>query len=157
MSAVLSTVDGAILSPATVMAQNMIPLKNRFDSLRLNRLCVVIVAACSLAMAYAGENAWSMLEEAYSLTLVGLFIPMILGVFTRPVSGWPALASMFAGAGTWLLHFAMDWDCFLEPVPLFGQWQLPDSLCCTLLSLIAYLGVDRLAQSRFFKPDIRGK
>lgn len=148
LSAVLSTIDSAILSPATVMAQNILPSHKHIDSLLLNRLCVVIVAGCSLALAYKGESAWSMLEGAYSLTLVGLFVPMILGLFTKPVSGWPALASMMAGAGIWLIHFTLNWEYFLEPVPWIGHASLPDALCCTVLSLLAYIAVDRVIRAR---------
>ena len=87
LSAILSTIDSAILSPASVLSQNILSRFVRGDLLRLNRWAVLGVAACSLAMAYLGEDAYSLLEEAYVLTLVGLFVPLMLGLYTRPRPG----------------------------------------------------------------------
>ncbi len=153
MSAVLSTIDSAILAPATVLAQNL--LARRGQSARsllwLNRACVLLVAALSLALALAGDSAWSLLEDAYSITLVGLFVPMMFGLYSRPGSAAPALASMIAGAGTWLVHYVSGWDDFLEPFAPVGRLELPLALACTLLSLVAWL------VTRYLAPDSPGR
>jgi Na+/proline symporter len=156
MSAVLSTIDSAILSPATVLAQNVLDHWMNDDPLRRNRICVALVAACSLAVAWIGESAWSLLEESYTLTLVGLFVPMMFGLFTRPRnSGWPALASMFAGAGGWLIHLLAGWDSFLQGIPPFGELELPVSLCCTVIALAAWMGTDVICKRRKPMSDER--
>jgi len=109
LSAVLSTVTSAVLSPAGVLAQNVLPksLGKQISSLTLNRMCVVFVAAASLVTAYLGENAVELLEAAYEMTLVSLLVPLLMGLYGRPISGWPALAAMATGIGLWLLHFAL--------------------------------------------------
>jgi Na+/proline symporter len=111
--------------------------------LKLNRVAVVLVAACSLGMAYAGEDAYALLEGAYAVGLTGLFVPMMFGLFTRPRSSLPALASMTAGIGTWLLHYVMgyvaDWEYFLQSIDAIGRWQLPPSLAATTLAAATYL------------------
>ena len=143
VSAVLSTVDSAILAPASVLSQNILLRLTRISPLRLNRIAVLVVAACSLGLAYAGEDAYSLLEDAYSIPLTGLFVPMMFGLFTQPRSSLPALASMTVGIGIWLLHYVMghvaQWEYFLHPIEPIGRWQLPPSLVATALAAVTYL------------------
>ncbi len=138
LSAILSTIDSAILSPASVMAQNVFPKFTASDPLRSNRWSVLLVAISSLALAYVGESAYALLEEAYLLTLVGLFVPLLLGLYTTPRNGWAANASMLCGVAVWGLHFVSGWDVFLEPVPGVGRLQLPVSLAATAAGVLAY-------------------
>ncbi len=143
VSAVLSTIDSAILAPASVLSQNVMSRFIRMPLLPLNRLAVLLVAACSLALAYVGENAYKLLENAYSIPLTGLFVPMMFGLFTRPRSSLPALASMVVGTGLWLFHFVMervaDWEYFLQGIEVIGRWHLPSSLTAAALAAVTYL------------------
>jgi len=59
----------------------------------------------------------------YLLTMVGLFIPLMLGLDSRPSSGLAANASMLVGTGIWGLHFVLEWDFFLQPWEPFGERQ----------------------------------
>lgn len=138
LSAILSTIDSAILSPAGVIAQNLVPKTWSHHALRTNRWAVLFVAACSLLLAYVGESAYALLEEAYLLTLVGLFVPMIVGLYTRPSSEGPAMAAMLAGTGIWAIHFICGWETFLAPLPGFQNGTWPISLCSTAAALLAY-------------------
>ena len=138
LSAILSTIDSAILSPSSVLAQNVFPRFGHRDLLRGNRQAVLGVAACSLALAYAGESAYALLESAYELTMVGLVVPLFFGLYTEPRSAWPALVSMTVGTGIWGCHELFDWPHFLAPTPL-GLWELPISLTATGAALLAYL------------------
>jgi Na+/proline symporter len=122
LSAVLSTIDSAILSPASVLAENLLSKFSGHDSLTLNRLSVLAVALCSLGLAYAGRSAYELLEAAYVLTLVGLFVPLTLGLYSNPRSGRPAVAAMLAGSATWGLHFMFGWEHFLAPLAVIGEW-----------------------------------
>lgn len=157
LSAVLSTVTSAVLSPAGVLAQNVLakPLGGVVKPLTLNRYCVIFVAAASLVTAYANllnpdTTAVALLEAAYEMTLVGLLVPLLLGLWTRPVSGLPALAAMVTGMGLWAVHFAgslrnpdAGWgEHFLAGVRPFAGWHLPSSLTMTACALAAYLVVD---------------
>jgi solute:Na+ symporter, SSS family len=143
VSAVLSTIDSAILAPASVLSQNVFSRWTSMPMLKLNRLAVLLVAGCSLGMAYAGENAYQLLEDAYAVTLTGLFVPMMFGLFTQPRSSLPGLASMTVGMGLWLFHFVMgyvaDWEYFLEGIDAIGAWQFPTSLAATILAAVVYL------------------
>jgi SSS family solute:Na+ symporter len=138
LSAILSTIDSAILSPSSVLAQNVFPRFGHRDLLRGNRQAVLGVATCSLALAYAGESAYTLLESAYELTMVGLVVPLFFALYTEPRSAWPARTSMLVGTGIWGCHELFDWPHFLAPTPL-GLWELPISLTATGAGLLAYL------------------
>ncbi len=156
LSAILSTIDSAILSPATVLAQNLFPRLGRGDLLRENRIAVVLVAVCSLVLAFVGEDAYSLLEEAYLLTLVGLFVPLMMGLYTQPRSGYAAVTSMLAGIAVWGLHFALGWNSFLEPVGFVGDWHLPVSLAATACGLLAYWLLEPPWTARWKRPTGTG-
>ena len=138
LSAVLSTIDSAILSPASVLAQNLLPRLGRADTLKSNRFSVLFVAFCSVLVAYAGESAYALLEEAYLLTMVGLFVPLMIGLYSTPRNGWAANASMLVGTGVWGVHFALGWEIFLPSVGFFQRLQLPLSLSATACAALAY-------------------
>lgn len=154
LSAVLSTITSAVLSPAGILAQNMLakPLQGRIAPLQLNRYCVAFVAAASLVTALLGESAAELLGAAYEMTLVGLLAPLLLGLWTKPVSSLPALAAMLTGIGLWGIHFALGWhdpeagwgEWFLVGIPHIGAWRLPGALSMTACSFAAYLVVDVL-------------
>lgn len=139
LSAVFSTIDSAIIAPASVLAQNLASKVTRTPPLALNRWAVLFIAAASLGMAYAGDSAYSMLEGAYAITLVGLFVPLMLGLYTEPQSAKPALAAMFTGTGVWLCHYVMGYEHFLQFIPAIGNCPLPIALAATACSLLAYL------------------
>jgi hypothetical protein len=88
-------------------------------------------------MAFAGEDAYSLLEDAYELPLVGLFVPLALGLYRPPGREAPALAAMAVGTGLWVLHYALGWESFFQP---WLPWPVPGSLAITACSLAAYLG-----------------
>ena len=133
LSAVLSTIDSAILSPASVLGRNLlgrIP-QRRVSPLRLQEFSVVIVTACSLAFAYAGEDAYSLLELAYEIGLVGLLVPLAVGLYSARGGEPAALASMIVGTLAWAAHLGLGWETFLDLGPPMG-------LSCAGLGVLAY-------------------
>jgi solute:Na+ symporter, SSS family len=140
MSAVLSTIDSAILSPSSVIAHNLVPRRfhDRFGSLQLHRLAVVAVTVAALITAYVGENAYTMLEDAYALGLVSLLVPLLIGVRSRWGREGAALTSMAVGTGAWLVHAMADWPTFLAPLLEPHGVPLPTALSCAVLATLAY-------------------
>ena len=139
MSAILSTIDSAILSPASVISQNLFGRLGPGNAVFRSRVAVLLVALCSLGVAYLGKSAYELLEEAYVLTLVGLFVPLMMGLYFQPRSGWSGCLSMLTGTGVWAGHFLLGWDNFLEPVPGFNHLPIPISLAATGLAFGMYL------------------
>lgn len=141
MSAVLSTIDSAILAPSGVLAQNLLHRVLPYPVLRLNQLAVAGVAGVSLALAYAGESAYALLESAYELGLAGLLVPLAVGLYSRRGGERAALASMLFGTAVWTLHLLLGWET-LAP-PWLGQvgLHIPIGLASAGLGLLAYFGV----------------
>lgn len=136
VSAVLSTIDSAILSPASVLAENLIGprLSKPASGLWLHQLAVLGVATAAVAVAYSGESAYGMLEDAYSLGLVSLLVPLLVGIKTRGVGETGALVAMAVGTTVWGVHWALGWDVFAAPLPGLGALGLPVGLSCASLS-----------------------
>lgn len=135
ISVVLSTIDSAILSPATVLAQNLLrpTMSASTDPVRLNRLAVLTVAGLSLVTAYLGQSAFSLLESSYELGLVSLLVPLLGGLYLLRSQG-AALASMVVGTSGWLLHMALGWETLLglaAPVPM--------GLGCAAVAALVYV------------------
>lgn len=144
MSAVLSTIDSAILSPSSVLAQNLLsPRWPQLDKLALNRWCVVGITAVSIATAYLGESAYSLLESAYELGLVSLLVPLVMGIRTQVGGERAALASMVVGTASWAVHAAVGWSTFLSPVIDPLGLPLPMAPASALLALVVYLALAR--------------
>lgn len=140
VSAVLSTIDSAILAPAGVIAENLLGrLPTGMSRLALDRACVFGVAAASLGVAYAGEDAWSLLETAYEVGLVSLLVPLAAGL-ASPRGGEPAaLAAMGVGTIAWLAHGALGWAWFAEPLLRDAAGvALPVGLSCAVCAAVAY-------------------
>lgn len=145
VSALLSTADSALLSAGSVLGQNLLrhvfPGANR---LRLSRLAVLVVGAGSLGLAYGGLSAYALLEDAYELTLVGLFIPLTLGLYSKRGGPGAALGAIAAGAGLWALHLAFGWNHFLDPLFAPSGIFVPGAVGLTAGSAAGYfLGARR--------------
>lgn len=135
MSAVLSTIDSAILGPATVLSENVASRARLLADRPLlrNRMMVLLVASISLGVAFAGETAYSLLESAYELGLVSLLAPMTLAVYAPRPNAAGAMASMIAGTTVWTGHqVAGAAGFFGTPVPV--------GLACFALACVAYAG-----------------
>ncbi|HSR67279.1 MAG TPA: sodium:solute symporter family protein [Acidobacteriota bacterium] len=139
-SAILSTIDSALLAPASILSLNLLERFNRgrLSSNLLTRLCIVFISAASVAVAYLGEDAYSLLEDAYSLPLVGLLVPLTLGIYGRACGQRPALWSMAVGAGVWAVHYSLGWDSFLQPLMTVLGVALPVPLAALGCGWLAY-------------------
>lgn len=138
LSAILSTTSGAILAPATVIGENIIRpnFKELRDDqlLRIMRLAVVGVAACSAFMATLKTNIYELVAQSSTLSLVSLFIPLTLGLYWRKASDVGAILSIVVGMLTWMIA-----EYVPGPVPaiivggigsligmLVGSWAWPE-------------------------------
>ena len=144
-SAVLSSIDSGILAPAAVLSENVFrdASGERGTSLAKNRRAVLVVGAGSLAMAFAGKSAYSLLEEAYAAPLVGLFVPMAFALYDRVFPPRAALFSMLAGTGVYGIHLLLGLEYFGGAVLAGAEVRLPVALAATIASFLAYVAVRR--------------
>ena len=146
VSAVMSTLDSAILAPSSVLSNNLLAkLKPRASSIALARWAIVAIASCSIAFAYIGQSAYELLETAYAVGMVGLFVPLAVGLGSARGNEGAALAAMLAGIGLWAFHLTLGWDTFGGP--LLGALWLPQELAATAGAWLAYEAVAAAARN----------
>lgn len=106
LSALLSTISGAILAPASVLGENLLKpsLKNPDDKkvLFYIRVSVVLVTGACIWMAISRQNIFELVSEASAFSLVSLFIPLNAGLWWKKASAMGSHLSMIAGLLVWI-------------------------------------------------------
>ncbi len=109
ISAVLSTSSGALLAPATVLAENLIkPYSTKLSDKKLllyTRMSIVMVAGVSCFFALDDADIVSLIEASMSLILVCLFAPFTFGLFWKKASVTGAWASIIIGGCVWFFCY----------------------------------------------------
>ncbi|MEO8268666.1 MAG: sodium:solute symporter, partial [Aureliella sp.] len=116
------------------------PQINEKNMLGVLRVVLIVFAVCATLQAVSNNaTMYDMVQGAYSIVLVGAFVPLALGVYWRPASTQGAMLSIVAGTGVWLLVLFAFPD-FIVPAQLCG---LAASLMGMLMgSLIPQYGVN---------------
>lgn len=124
VSAILSTASGTLLAPASLVVENVIkpfsPSMSDRVMLRLLRLILLIFACAALFQALNSNNTmYEMVQQAYSVPLVGALAPLAIGLMWKGATTQGALCSIVAGVATWIAigRFAPD---FIVPSQLCG-------------------------------------
>jgi len=111
LSAIKSTSSATLLAPSTSFVENI--LKNlrpgMTDKQQLFAMRATIVTFTALVLAYAiamkGTSIYDLVSAAYQVTLVGAFVPLVMGLYWKRSTTQGAICSVVAGVGTWLLFF----------------------------------------------------
>jgi Na+/proline symporter len=71
------------------------------------RVTIVVFAAMVLAYAIAmkGTSIYDLVSSAYQVTLVGAFVPLVMGLYWKRATTQGAILSIAAGIATWILYF----------------------------------------------------
>jgi Na+/proline symporter len=136
-SAVMSTIESAILAPSSVLSNNLlIKLLPAQPLLRLSYSATLVIAAASLGVAYVGQDAYELLETAYAVGMVGLFVPLAVGLHSARGGEAAAIGAMIGGISIWGMHLILGWDTF------GGPWLegigLPQELAATGIGWATY-------------------
>ena len=111
LSAIKSTSSATLLAPSTSFTENI--LKNlrpgMSDRQQLLAMRVTIVVFASLVLAYAiamkGTSIYDLVSSAYQVTLVGAFVPLVMGLYWKRATTQGAILSLAAGIATWIVFF----------------------------------------------------
>lgn len=108
ISAILSTASGALLAPATLLAENIIKpfFRQMHDRLRMMiiQVGVVVVAFGAIFLAYNPDaHIYELVAGAYSVTLVAGFAPLAFGLYASWVNSFGAFVSVLSGIAFWQL------------------------------------------------------
>ncbi len=108
LSAIMSTASGTLLAPSITVTENILreffPMNDR-QMLLATRIVVICftVAVTVFALASQGKSIYEMVSNAYKVTLVGAFIPLVMGLYWKRANTQGALLSVLGGLVSWLL------------------------------------------------------
>jgi SSS family solute:Na+ symporter len=116
LSAIKSTSSATLLAPATSFTENI--LKNlrpgMSDRQQLRAMRVTIIVFAFLVLAYAirmhGTPIYDLVGQAYRVTLVGAFVPLVMGLYWKRASTQGAILSVTLGIGVWIGFAVMGLD-----------------------------------------------
>ncbi len=120
LSAILSTASGALLAPTALFTENVVkPLFGGMSDKRfLVLLRVVLVFFTAGVLMFALNNTstmYEMVQNAYKVTLVGAFVPLVCGIYWHRASTQGALVSSVTGLATWAVCEAFFADALVPP------------------------------------------
>jgi len=132
VSAILSTVDSALLAASALLSHNVIvsvrPNMTERRKLLISRLGVVAMGAIAYLLALHAEGVYHLVKDASPFGSAGIFVVMLFGLFTRFGGVSSALVTLISGAVVWIVSYY-----FFE-----FEWSYLLSL---LVALVAYLSV----------------
>ena len=104
ISAILSTCSGAILAPATIISENILPATTDEKKILLRtRLAVIVVGIISTALAFGNKNIFELVGESSAFGLVSIFFPFCAILFKTGDTKMGIWISMIAGTTVWVL------------------------------------------------------
>ena len=134
LSAIKSTSSATLLAPSTSFVENILKnlrphMKDR-EQLLAMRITIVVFAGLVLAYAIAmkGTSIYELVSSAYQITLVGAFVPLVVGLYWKRATTQGAVTSLAAGIGVWVM--------FLPQVSVWGE-VFPGQLAGLLAGLVA--------------------
>lgn len=111
LSAIKSTSSATLLAPSTSFVENILknlhPEMSDKQLLAAMRITIVVFAALVLgyAIAMEGTSIYELVSSAYQVTLVGAFVPLVMGLYWKRATTQGAILSIGAGILVWVLFF----------------------------------------------------
>ena len=135
VSAILSTVDSALLVAAGLVSHNLIvPLFPAIDDatrVRLARGMVVLFGGVAYVMAAGADRIYDLVEQASAFGSAGIVVTVLFGLFTRLGGACSALAALLIGVAAWA------WGAYVMEVP----YPYLTSLAAASMGYLAFVPV----------------
>ena len=133
LSAIMSTASGTLLAPSVTFTENILKgiIGHQSDRHLLWTMRAVVVCFTVAVTVFAmnsDASIYEMVGNAYKVTLVAAFIPLVCGLYWKRANSQGALFAIIAGLSSWLL---------LEIFNPEGLW--PPQLAGLLLSALGML------------------
>jgi SSS family transporter len=107
ISAILSTVDSALLAAGTLLSHNLLlrvrPAAAERTKVTVARASVAALGICAYLLALRATHISDLVETASAFASAGLFVTLVFGLFTRLGGELSAIAAMIGGALVWLM------------------------------------------------------
>ncbi len=103
VSAILSTVDSALLAAAAIGARNLVPRRfvGEAGRLRAARVGVVACGAAAWVLALSADSVFGLIEESSGFASAGVLVALVLALATPWGGAWAGCGALVAGAATW--------------------------------------------------------
>tara|TARA_R100001377_G_C3190867_1_gene110546 strand:- start:621 stop:2063 length:1443 start_codon:yes stop_codon:yes gene_type:complete len=120
LSVIMSTASSTLLAPSVTFTENVLknfrPNMSDAELLKATRVTVFFFTLLVVANAtLSSESIHGMVENAYRITLAGVFVPLTAGLFWSRASNLGAALSMSLGLGSWLVLEVFFPDIPFEP------------------------------------------
>lgn len=136
-SALMSSADGGILAPASILGQNIIPIlrpnMSQKNILWSTRWSIIVIGLFGLATALYFQNVYQLMVKSFSILFVSLVIPMTAAIYWKKANTPGAVSSIISGMVSWLV---------LEAV----QSTYPADLMAAGIGLVTMIAVTLLTQ-----------
>lgn len=105
ISAILSTVDSALLAASALVSHNVVlPLAREVSEagkVRIARYCVVLFGLVAYALALVSEGVHELVEQASAFGGAGVFVVVLFALTTRVGDSVCAMGALIAGVTAW--------------------------------------------------------
>jgi solute:Na+ symporter, SSS family len=120
LSAIMSSASAALLAPSTLFTENVlrpfVPRMTDRQLLLVMRLVLVIFALAVMVFALLSDaSIYQMVQNAYKVTLVSAFAPLVLGIYWRRSTIDGALLSVVLGLISWVLMEMFAPEALIPP------------------------------------------
>ncbi len=151
LSVIMSTASGTLLAPSVTISENVLrgmlgPLSDR-QFLWMTRGVVVCFAFLVTGYSVLSDSSiQKMVENAYKVTLVAAFVPLVAGLYWKRATTQGAALAIIAGLATWLGCELVSADGLLPP-------QLAGFVAAILGMVIGSLSPQRYGVVRHPRPQ----
>lgn len=106
ISAILSTVDSALLAASALVSHNvivpMMPGISEKNKVRIARAGVIMFGILAYVLALYTDGVYSLVETASAFGSAGIFVVAVFGLFTKFGGALTGLATLVAGISVWI-------------------------------------------------------
>lgn len=126
LSAIKSCASATLLAPSVTFSENILKpmLAHRLSDHRMLHLMRGVTVAFTIIVTLYAMNSkasiFKMVENAYQITLVMAFIPLLAGIFWKRSTKQGALAAIFCGLSVWLAILVFGPDDPFIPAQFAG-------------------------------------
>ncbi|MDO8414429.1 MAG: sodium:solute symporter, partial [Gallionellaceae bacterium] len=120
LSAIMSTASGTLLAPSVTFTENILKgiIGHQSDRHFLWTMRGVVVCFAIVVTLFALNSTsgiYDMVSNAYKVTLVAAFVPLVFGLYWKRANTQGALFSIIMGMVSWLLLEAFMPEAIMPP------------------------------------------
>jgi len=131
VSAILSTVDSALLAASALLTHNLVvsikPGMTEKNKLLISRIGVILMGLVAYILALHAEGIYNLVKDASSFGSAGIFVVLIFGLFTPFGGVKSAIFALIIGSIVWFYaHYFLEfqWSYVLSLSLAFGSYLL---------------------------------